>query len=814
MDNTYYQPRTFLLLEDSTEQNALAKRILESPLGLAQDIVSLLFEENFQALEDTLDSIKKFAAGINRANRFAPDYTTASYYGLMFSFHQYFHSSYRARQGKVLEEVIKTILREHTHFLLVPDSVSKEMIPLLQESFGVTKPLKNDIDVMGLNPRAHRMILMQLRSRDDTGGTTAKGSLVDLLRTLLRLKKTPKDQILYLVCIWDQRDAQQRESTIEKIYASLRDLTDLDRQAFENIGQGIPIAKHITLKMAYGIDEILGGIFEWDKSKHGNLNAVKEIVETVENWDDLWIAYALASLEIGIKTLYGASNVQLLNHKCDTLNFEYDFTSYSALRQSIDRATPQIAAMWKEDTLPVKSVADQTLYIRDLLYLRAIYHKFQQKGKKKVAREAAGVYHQTRILDLTQHQASTVPELISFRSLVPEIEDTTYLTHALYYYPAKFIPQVVRYCIREYSPIDGWVIDPFAGSATVGLEALLCQRNAILLDLNPLLTHIVPLKIQVRQADLDARLLQREIEALKHSQTSFLPNWSNLTYWYPPQILERISEYWGWQRQMEPSPYKLILQAALLKASKQFSYAEHRTPKLFRSKSKLAEMERLLQQDWQTLLDDLIARTAFDTLERVRQLAFLTQGHASQIIAYGGVDSAEFLWQEHVPRPIDCVLTSPPYLQAQEYIRTSKLELYWLGYSENEIKRLSKLEIPYRRADQIIETPTLNCVREQIARSDLRAMLDSYFCYTLRALENAARTLRPQGHACIFVGNPKIDGIEIETWRIILEYFSERGFTFNHVFEDRIKNRQLFRQRKNKNPEGMKSEFLLVLKAP
>jgi len=808
--NNIYQQRNFLLLEDDTERNTLAKRILASPLGLAQEVVSLLFAEDFQSLEDTLDSIKKFAAGIHRAHRFAPDYTTANYYALMFSFHQFFHSSYRARQGKVLEEVFKTILREYTHFSLVPDSVSKEMLPLLQKSFGTTNLSKSDIDVMGVNPQTHRMILMQLRSRDDTGGTTAKGSLVDLLRALLRTRQTPKDQILYLVCVWDQRDAQQRESTVEKIYASLRDWTDLDRQAFENIGQGIAVAKRVTLKLAYGIDEILASIFEWDKAKHGNLYAVREIVEKVENWDDLWIAYALASLEIGVKSLRGASNVQLLDQKCATLNFEYDFTSYAALRQGIDQATPHIAALWKEDTLPVQSVSDQTLYIRDLLFLRAIYQKYREKSKKKVARETAGVYQQTRLLDLP-HQVSTIPTLISFRSLVPEIEDTTYLTHALYYYPAKFIPQVVRYCIREYSPKGGWIVDPFAGSATVGLESFLCQRNAILLDLNPLLTHIVQLKIQVRQTDLDERVLQREIETLKRSQITFLPDWSNLAYWYPPQILEKISRYWGWQRQMEPSPYKLILQAALLKASKQFSYAEHRTPKLFKSKSKLAEMERLLQQDWQTLLDNLIARTAFDALERVRQLARLTQGYDSQIIAYGGVDSTEFRWQEQYP--IDCVLTSPPYLQAQEYIRTSKLDLYWLGYSEDDIKRLSKLEIPYRRADRIIETPTLNCIREQITRADLRALLDSYFCYTLRALENATQALRPQGYACIFVGNPKIDGIEIETWRIILEYFSERRFALVHVFEDRIKNRQLFGRRKNKNPEGMKSEFLLVLQA-
>jgi len=686
----------------------------------------------------------------------------------------------------------------------------KEMIPTLQRSFGTTKPLRNDVDVMGVNPEAHRIILMQLRSRDDTGGTTAKGSLVDLLRALLRFQKVPADQILYLVCIWDQRDAQQRNSTIEKIYASLRNLTNLDRQAFEKIDEGITVAKRITLKMAYGIDEILTSIFEWDHSQSGNLNAVKEIIQAVEKWDDLWVAYALASLEIEAQTLRGASNIQLLNQKCAALNFEYDFTSYATLQQSIDQVTPQVATLWKEDTLPVRSPADQTLYIRDLLFLRAIYQKSQHRSKKKVARDVLATPYQIRLLETTpeQHLAAE-PQLVSFRALIPEIEDTTYLTHALYYYPAKFIPQVVRYCIREYSPEGGWIIDPFAGSATVGLEALLCQRNAILLDLNPLLGRIVPLKLQIRHTALDHNVLRQSVEAMKRSQTQYFPEWSNLSYWYPPQVLERLGCYWGWLKQAERTPYTMLIEASLLKASKQFSYAEHRTPKLFKSKSKLAEIATLVQQDWQAQLDDAIASVAFDALKRVQQTALLLKGNANQVIAYAGVDSATMRLDSQYTT--DCVLTSPPYLQAQEYIRTSKLELYWLGHSEDEIKRLGKLEIPYRRADRIVETPTLSRVRQQITRADLRALLDSYFCYTLRALENAMQTLRPTGRACIFIGSPKVDGIEVEAWRIILEYFGECGFSFVHIFEDRIKNRQLFGRRKNKNPEGMKSEFLLVL---
>lgn len=274
-------------------------------------------------------------------------------------------------------------------------------------------------------------------------------------------------------------------------------------------------------------------------------------------------------------------------------------------------------------------------------------------------------------------------------------------------------------------------------------------------------------------------------------------------------MLEVLARYWGWQKQMPPGPYAWMIEAALLKASKQFSYAEHKAPKLFKSKTKLAEMAVLLQKDWKTQLDEFIYETAFETCRRVQQLAPLIADHNHQVVAYSGVDSAKF--QLGAEFEVDSLITSPPYLQAQEYIRTSKLELYWLGHSEIEIKRISKLEIPYRKTERLIETETLNKIRTRLERPDLTALLDAYFCFTVQALENATERLRRNGKACVFVGSPKVDGVEVETWRIISEYFTDRGFRFEHVLEDRIKHRQLFGGRKNKNPDGMKSEFLLVL---
>ena len=186
----------------------------------------------------------------------------------------------------------------------------------------------------------------------------------------------------------------------------------------------------------------------------------------------------------------------------------------------------------------------------------------------------------------------------------------------------------------------------------------------------------------------------------------------------------------------------------------------------------------------------------------------LTSHHNNCVEFKGGVDSSYFSFHQE----FDALITSPPYLQAQEYMRTVKMELFWLGYNDEEIRKLSRLEIPYRKADRLIQTPTLDKIRAELRRADLAKLLDSYFCHTINALENAMKQLKANGTGCIFIGNPLIDGIKVEIWRILMEYFTNNGYLFENLYEDRIKNRQLFGTRKNKNPDGMKSEFLLILR--
>jgi DNA modification methylase len=55
---------------------------------------------------------------------------------------------------------------------------------------------------------------------------------------------------------------------------------------------------------------------------------------------------------------------------------------------------------------------------------------------------------------------------------------TSYITHNYHKYPAKFIPQLVSRLIQENTEERDLVCDPFMGSGTTLVEALVNRRRA------------------------------------------------------------------------------------------------------------------------------------------------------------------------------------------------------------------------------------------------------------------------------------------------------------------------------------------------
>jgi hypothetical protein len=83
--------------------------------------------------------------------------------------------------------------------------------------------------------------------------------------------------------------------------------------------------------------------------------------------------------------------------------------------------------------------------------------------------------------------------------------ETLWGPHGYHRYPAKFIPQLVRRIIEDYSSPGALIGDPFLGSSTTGVEALRAGRRFWGSDINP----VALLISQAKCAPLNPQKLER-----------------------------------------------------------------------------------------------------------------------------------------------------------------------------------------------------------------------------------------------------------------------------------------------------------------
>ena len=390
-------------------------------------------------------------------------------------------------------------------------------------------------------------------------------------------------------------------------------------------------------------------------------------------------------------------------------------------------------------------------------------------------------------------------ERASFRDWVAEVPSTTYASHGMYYYPARFIPQVVRWSLNQYSRPGDWVLDPFAGSGTVAVESLLTGRNSLSLDLSPMLGPLVAAKTY-RGASWED--LERGYRAVTTGRSRYRPPWSRIGYWHPPELLDTLGQLWEGYHD-HPHPLLLI---ALLRTTRRFSYADAVVPKLFKSRRKTAEITRMVRGDYRRALrEDLRSN-----LEAVYAASrdFERRYRGGRALVRERTDLLEYTPR----RRVRLVLTSPPYGIAHEYIRSVKLELAWMGLTDSEITDLTHREIPYRSPPPFrVNSPTYEKLLPRI-EGPARKNCERYFASILFVLGRVLGRIEPGGHAALFVGNATFAGVEMPYAQIFWEHLGPEGYAFERLLEDPIRGHRLFRGRRNRSPDGIAVERLLVLR--
>jgi len=377
--------------------------------------------------------------------------------------------------------------------------------------------------------------------------------------------------------------------------------------------------------------------------------------------------------------------------------------------------------------------------------------------------------------------------------------DTDYATHGLYWYPARFIPHVVRYFIERYTKPDDLVFDPFAGSGTVAIEAEITGRNYIVWDLNPITELLV--KAETWKNDISEKMFEIDFNYSKR----FTPRWGELYFWHPKEFVDVLTRLWAYYHD-HPTP---LLTVPLLRVTKYFSYAEIEFTKLYKSKVAIERVNELLSSNWRERLKDMYWQEVERVTKKVEEFQRLCKC-ASKGEVKGGVD----VLNAELPR-VDAIITSPPYLQAQEYIRSFSMELHWLGYTTTEIRRLKAREIPYNTPPHtIVNSQAYKKYRELVkglGNSKLLQIYDAYF-------ESMANFLKKANAKVIglFVGPVKIRTMRIPLDEIFREHLESLGWHHEITLIDTIVSRRLAKIEINPatglEDERTPTEHLLIMR--
>jgi hypothetical protein len=134
-------------------------------------------------------------------------------------------------------------------------------------------------------------------------------------------------------------------------------------------------------------------------------------------------------------------------------------------------------------------------------------------------------------------------------------------------------------------------------------------------------------------------------------------------------------------------------------------------------------------------------------------------------------------------RSIDLVVTSPPYLNAIDYMRCSKFSLIWMGYRVSQLREIragsvgSEVASDQAQADvSIAEIARDLRLRPQLSSRDYR-LLTQYIFDMHRAVGEVARVLRDGARAVYVVGDSTVRGTYISNSLIVTTVAQSHGLS-------------------------------------
>lgn len=408
----------------------------------------------------------------------------------------------------------------------------------------------------------------------------------------------------------------------------------------------------------------------------------------------------------------------------------------------------------------------------------------------------------------------------SFRNdmteIIPRID---YLTHGIHPYTAKLIPHIPRYFIEKVTQKDDVIFDPFCGSGTTLLEAKLLGRNAIGIDINPLANLISEVKttsFDIGELDYAIQLIK---DALKNDMHKVTVEFPNIDYWFCKNARNELARIKfsieKLNKKVDYNAYKFLLLcfSSIIRKS---SYADPRIAKTYKSKRVLEK----IKNGWVPTPTQYFEDALDKNFEKIKSLSeHLNANNTYVKVFQGDARETPAILNQNGIVEVDFIITSPPYINAQDYFRSYKLELWWLGLvTPEEVRSLNRRAI----GTEIIS----GCNYNSIPKSKIRFLntilnkiwkinkkksyiIYNYFENMRNIFKESYNMLKVGGYFCLITGCNTICGVQIPTYKILINMAENNGFKLVEIGRDEIRNRSLPPKR-NHNGGIIKEEWITV----
>ncbi len=339
-------------------------------------------------------------------------------------------------------------------------------------------------------------------------------------------------------------------------------------------------------------------------------------------------------------------------------------------------------------------------------------------------------------------------------------------------FPARMAPELALDKIEALTKPGATVLDPMCGSGTVVRLASESSRAAIGVDLDPLAVRIT------RTACHGAwsKDLLTRAEALAQSAQRLsgrLPDWIKddpetaefVAYWFAPEQAADLSR----------------LARVLIQAPKTDDPLRVAFSRMIVTKDRGASLARDTSHSRPHRVTDTNDFDVFDEfVKSAKKLEALVDGSKSTYrpsIRRADARDLHFI----KPGSVDLVVTSPPYLNAIDYLRGHKMSLVWMGWTAAAIRDLRGVSVGVERAMNEV-SPEIRAVAESAVpqMSDLpprRQGMVLRFAHDLdRLARSLARVTKPNGHLVMVVANSQLKGVRISNAGMCASAAARHGF--------------------------------------